>query len=346
MKVKKTILVTGGAGYIGSHCCVELLQQDYQVIVLDNLYNSSIQVFERITQITGKSVTFIQGDIRDRAILDQIFTDYTIDAVIHFAGLKAVGESMQVPLKYFDYNISGSNCLLEAMQKHGIYHFVFSSSATVYGERNPSPYQETMETSMPNNVYGYTKLVVENMLQAAAKANNKWSVALLRYFNPIGAHQSGLIGEDPNDIPNNLLPFVTQTATGKRPVLSIFGNDYPTKDGTCIRDYIHVVDLARAHLLALEYLFEKNPSVEIWNIGTGAGVSVLDIVNQFEQVNNIKVNYQFAARRAGDLPAFFADASKAEKELGFTTQYNLDTMLIDAWRWQKNNPEGYSDLKN
>lgn len=339
----QNILVTGGAGYIGSHCCVELLNHNYNVIVIDNLSNSSIKVFDRIKTITNKDITFIQGDVRDKAQLDEIFQNHEIDAVIHFAGLKAVGESMQFPLKYYDNNISGTICLLEVMQQYKVGSLVFSSSATVYGEQNPSPYKESMPTYMPNNNYGYSKLVAENILQTSAKSNDLWSFAILRYFNPIGAHESGLIGEDPNDIPNNLLPFVTQTAMGKREQLNIFGNDYPTQDGTCVRDFIHVVDLARAHLKALEYLFTHKPSLDIWNIGTGIGYSVLDVVKRFEQVNQIQLNYKFVERRAGDLPEYFADNQKAKQELDFVTELDLDTMLKDAWRWQNQNPDGYRD---
>lgn len=339
--MKKTILVTGGAGYIGSHCCVELLQNNYDVIVLDNLSNSSVQVLQRIKTISQKSVNFIQGDIRDKALLQHIFSQNKIDAVIHFAGLKAVGESMQIPLTYFDNNISGTICLLEVMQQYQIGTMVFSSSATVYGDDHPSPLDESLATAMPTNNYGYSKLAVENILQATAQSNPLWSFAILRYFNPIGAHESGLIGEDPNGIPNNLLPYITQTASGKRDVLSVYGNDYPTKDGTGIRDFIHVVDLVRAHIKALEYLFQHQPAVDIWNIGTGTGYSVLEVIQRFEQVNQIKLNYQFVERRAGDVAICFADASKAKHELGFVAEYNLDQMLKDAWHWQSQNPDGY-----
>lgn len=341
--MQQTILVTGGAGYIGSHCCVQLLEQNYQVVILDNLSNSSDKSLTRIEQITGKTAHFYQGDIRDKAILRQIFQSHKIDAVIHFAGLKAVGESMQIPLTYFDNNISGSVCLFEVMQEFKVGHIVFSSSATVYGDAHTSPLHEGLSTATPTNNYGYSKLVVEQVLQATAASSPLWSVALLRYFNPIGAHHSGLIGEDPNGIPNNLLPFVTQTALGKRPMLSIYGKDYPTDDGTCIRDYIHVVDLARAHLKALEYLFKHRPSLEIWNVGTGTGYSVLDIVQRFEQVNHIALNYQFVERREGDVAICFANANKAEKELGFVAEFDLDTMLKDAWHWQQKNPNGYAD---
>ncbi|KAA8732051.1 UDP-glucose 4-epimerase GalE [Acinetobacter qingfengensis] len=340
--MKQSILVTGGAGFIGSHCCVELLDHNFNVIVLDNLSNSSIKVLDRIKKITGKELHFIQGDIRDKVLLDQVFTQHHIDAVIHFAGLKAVGESMQVPLTYFDNNISGSITLLQAMQQHRIGHLVFSSSATVYGENYPSPLHEDLPTAQPTNNYGYSKLAVEQILQATAKANDLWSFALLRYFNPIGAHQSGLIGEDPNGIPNNLLPYVTQTAMGKREVLSIYGHDYPTQDGTGVRDFIHVVDLAHAHVKALQYLFTHKPSVGIWNIGTGTGYSVLEVVKRFEQVNQLKLNYQFVERRAGDVAVCFADANKAKQDLGFVAEHNLDDMLRDVWHWQSQNPDGYA----
>lgn len=338
----KTILVTGGAGFIGSHCTVQLLEQGFEVIVLDNLCNSNPVVFDRIEQICGKRPLFIKGDIRDKPFLRTLFEQHAIDAVIHFAGLKAVGESMQLPLKYFDYNIAGSVTLLEVMQEYQVHTLVFSSSATVYGDQHPSPLKESFATAIPTNNYGYSKLIVEQILQATAQSNHQWCFGLLRYFNPIGAHPSGLIGEDPNDIPNNLLPYVTQTAMGVREYLSIYGNDYPTSDGTGVRDFIHVVDLARAHLLALDYLFTHKSSVEIWNIGTGQGYSVLEVVQQFEKVNNLKLNYKFVDRRDGDVTVSFADSSKAKNELGFVAQYDLDTMLKDAWKWQSQNPNGYA----
>lgn len=334
------ILVTGGAGYIGSHTCVELLNADHEVVVLDNLCNSAAESLNRVQQLTQKSLTFIQGDIRDAQLLDQVFQQHSIDAVIHFAGLKAVGESQQIPLAYFDNNIAGSISLVQAMQRAQVYKLVFSSSATVYGEDNPSPYQEDMPLSMPNNNYGYTKLVVEQMLEKAAIAEECWSIALLRYFNPVGAHKSGQIGEDPLGIPNNLMPFVTQVAVGLREKLSIFGHDYDTADGTCERDFIHVVDLAKAHVLAIQNRL-KHQGCRAWNIGTGQPISVLTLKDTFEKVNQIQIPFEFAARRDGDLASFYADNARAVKELGWTPEYGLEDMLADSWKWQKQNPKGY-----
>lgn len=334
------ILVTGGAGYIGSHTCVELLNAGHQVVVLDNLSNSSEESLNRVQALTGKTLDFIQGDIRRAEDLDQVFNTHQIDAVIHFAGLKAVGESQQIPLAYFDNNISGSIALIQAMQRAKVFNFIFSSSATVYGESNPSPYQEKMPLGMPNNNYGYTKLVTEQMLEKIAIADPQWSIALLRYFNPVGAHQSGRIGEDPQGIPNNLMPFVTQVAVGRRDKLSIFGCDYETQDGTCERDFIHVVDLAQAHLCALTNRLESK-GCRAWNIGTGKPISVLEIKNTFEKVNQIAIPFEFAERRTGDLPSFYADSTRAQQELGWSAQYDLEDMLIDSWNWQKQNPKGY-----
>jgi UDP-glucose 4-epimerase len=336
------ILVTGGAGFIGSHCCVELLENNFDVVVLDNLSNSSPKVFDQIEKITAKRPTFIHGDIRDENALAQIFLNHKIAAVIHFAGLKAVAESMEMPLHYFDHNINGTLSLLRAMEKYQVGHLVFSSSATVYGDAHPSPLHENLSTATPTNNYGYSKLVVEQILKATAASNPRlWSFAILRYFNPIGAHCSGLIGEHPHGTPNNLLPYLTQTALGQRQMLNIYGADYPTKDGTGIRDFIHVVDLARAHVKALQYLFAQRPSIEIWNVGTGLGYSVLDVVQRFEQVNQRPLNYQFVERRPGDVAVCFADASKAKRQLGFVAEYDLDTMLRDAWHWQCQNPNGF-----
>lgn len=335
------ILVTGGAGYIGSHTCVELLDAGHEVVVFDNLSNSSEEALRRVEKLADKSLVFIQGDIRYGHELDQVFQDYQIDAVIHFAGLKAVGESQQIPLAYFDHNIVGSIQLFKSMQKAGVLRLVFSSSATVYGELNPSPYQEDMPLSLPNNNYGYTKLIIEQMLEKMAQADTKWSIALLRYFNPVGAHKSGQIGEDPQGIPNNLMPYVTQVAVGRREKLSIFGHDYPTKDGTCERDFIHVVDLAKAHVLAVTNRL-NNHGCRAWNIGTGTPISVLQIKETFEKVNGIQIPTEFAERRAGDLPAFYADASRAQAELGWQPQYTLEDMLADSWNWQKQNPNGFN----
>lgn len=334
------ILVTGGAGYIGSHTCVELLNSDHEVIVLDNLCNSSEESLNRVQQICGKTLTFVQGDIRDAQVLDQVFQQHQIDAVIHFAGLKAVGESQQIPLAYFDNNISGSIQLLQAMQRAGVFNLVFSSSATVYDEANVSPLNESMPTGMPTNNYGYTKLMVEQLLQKLSIADERWSIALLRYFNPVGAHKSGRIGEDPQGIPNNLMPFVTQVAVGRREKLAIFGNDYDTVDGTGVRDYIHVVDLANAHLCALNNrLMAKG--CRAWNIGTGQGSSVLEVVKTFERVNHVPVAYSIEPRREGDVATSFADNSRAVQELGWKPQYTLEDMLADSWNWQKQNPKGF-----
>ncbi|MGI1794775.1 UDP-glucose 4-epimerase GalE [Acinetobacter variabilis] len=334
------ILVTGGAGYIGSHTCLELLNTGHEVVVLDNLSNSSVESLNRVQQLTQKSLKFVEGDIRDSQILDSIFQENTIDAVIHFAGLKAVGESQQIPLKYFENNISGSISLVQAMERAGVFCLVFSSSATVYGEFNPSPYQEDMPLGMPTNNYGYTKMVVEQLLEKTAQANPQWSIALLRYFNPVGAHKSGQIGEDPQGIPNNLMPFVTQVAVGRREKLSIFGHDYPTEDGTCERDFIHVVDLAKAHVLAIQNRLQQT-GCRAWNIGTGKPISVLAIKNTFEQVNGINIAFEYAPRRAGDLASFYADSRRATEELGWTAAYTLEDMLADSWNWQKQNPHGY-----
>lgn len=334
------ILVTGGAGYIGSHTCLELLNTGHEVVVLDNLSNSSVESLNRVQQLAQKSLKFVEGDIRNSQILDQIFQDNTIDAVIHFAGLKAVGESQQIPLKYFENNISGSISLVQAMERAGVFCLVFSSSATVYGEFNPSPYQEDMPLGMPTNNYGYTKMVVEQLLEKTAQANPQWSIALLRYFNPVGAHKSGQIGEDPQGIPNNLMPFVTQVAVGRREKLSIFGQDYPTEDGTCERDFIHVVDLAKAHVLAIQNRLQQT-GCRAWNIGTGKPISVLAIKNTFEQVNGINIAFEYAPRRAGDLASFYADSRRATEELGWTAVYTLEDMLADSWNWQKQNPHGY-----
>lgn len=334
------ILVTGGAGYIGSHTCVELLNAGHEVVVLDNLCNSSSESLSRVEKLTQKSLTFIEGDIRDSQLLDQVFQQQSIDAVIHFAGLKAVGESQQIPLAYFDNNIAGSISLVQAMQRAQVFKLVFSSSATVYGENNPSPLNEEMPTGMPTNNYGYTKLIVEQLLEKLAVSDEHWSIALLRYFNPVGAHKSGQIGEDPHGIPNNLMPYVTQVAVGRREKLSIFGHDYDTVDGTGVRDYIHVVDLATAHLCALNNRLAAQ-GCRAWNIGTGNGISVLQVKNTFEQVNGVAVPFEFVTRREGDVATCFADNARALQELDWTPQYGLKDMLADSWKWQKQNPQGY-----
>ncbi|WHR56034.1 UDP-glucose 4-epimerase GalE [Wohlfahrtiimonas chitiniclastica] len=334
------ILVTGGAGYIGSHTCVELLEAGHTVVVLDNLSNSSEESLRRVTELTGRNVTFIQGDIRDEAALDALFSNHAIDAVIHFAGLKAVGESQEIPLVYFDNNIAGSIALTNAMAKAGVFHLVFSSSATVYDEANVSPLNEEMPTGMPSNNYGYTKLIVEQLLQKLSMADARWSIALLRYFNPVGAHKSGRIGEDPQGIPNNLMPYITQVAVGMRAELSIFGNDYDTIDGTGVRDYIHVVDLAKAHLCALNNRLNET-GCRAWNIGTGNGNSVLQVKNAFESVNGVPVPFKFAPRRAGDVATSYADCSRANRELNWHAEHTLEDMLRDSWHWQQQNPKGY-----
>ena len=336
------LLVTGGAGYIGSHTLVQLLQANYEVVVLDNLSNASTVALERVKQITGKNIYFVEGDIRDQKILKQIFDDYFITAVIHFAALKAVGESMHNPLEYFDNNINGTIQLLKAMESAEVYQLVFSSSATIYGETEQWELSESMPLGMPTNNYGYTKLVVEQLLQKISQSSSNWSIANLRYFNAIGAHRSGLIGEDPKGIPNNLLPFVSQVAIGKLDYLRIFGNDYPTADGTAIRDYIHVIDLADAHLKALQYI-EKNTGNHAWNIGTGNGYTVRQIVDTFEQVTGKQIPFEYMPRREGDIAACWANACKAHIELEWKAIYTLHDMIHDLWTWQVNNPDGYKN---
>ncbi|MEG0652514.1 MAG: UDP-glucose 4-epimerase GalE [Acinetobacter sp.] len=335
------ILVTGGAGYIGSHTCVELLNAGHDVVVLDNLSNSSEESLKRVRTLTSKKLDFVEGDLLDQRILDHIFRTHKIDAVIHFAGLKAVGESQQIPLKYFENNISGSISLVKAMERAQVFKLVFSSSATVYDEMNVSPLNEDMPTGMPNNNYGYTKLIVEQLLQKLSISDERWSIALLRYFNPVGAHKSGQIGEDPLGIPNNLMPFVTQVAVGRLAKLSIFGGDYDTVDGTGVRDYIHVVDLANAHLCALNNRLNTT-GCRSWNIGTGQGSSVLEVVKTFERVNQMPVAYNIEPRRAGDVAISFADNARAIAELGWQPKYSLEDMLADSWNWQKQNPNGFT----
>lgn len=334
------VLVTGGAGYIGSHTCVQLLEAGHEVVVLDNLSNSSEESLKRVQALTARKLTFVEGDILDQQVLDHIFTTDKIDAVIHIAGLKVMGESQELPLTYFENNISGSISLVKAMQRAEVFNVVFSSSATVYDGSNPSPLNEDMPTGMPSNNYGYTKLIVEQMLQKLSAADARWSIALLRYFNPVGAHKSGQMGEDPQGIPNNLMPYVTQVAVGQREQLSIFGDDYDTVDGTGVRDYIHVVDLANAHLCALNNRL-LTTGCRAWNIGTGQGSSVLEVVKTFENVNQVKVAYQISPRRAGDVAISFADNTRAVQELGWTPLYGLEDMLADSWHWQKLNPKGY-----
>ena len=335
------ILVTGGAGYIGSHTCIQLLSAGHEVVVLDNLSNSSVESLARVQALAAKKLDFVEGDILDQQILDQIFQHHSIDAVIHFAGLKAVGESQKEPLKYFENNISGSISLIKAMERAQVFKLVFSSSATVYDEANISPLNETMPTGMPSNNYGYTKLIVEQLLEKLSAADERWSIALLRYFNPVGAHQSGQMGEDPQGIPNNLMPYVTQVAVGRRDKLSIFGNDYDTVDGTGVRDYIHVVDLANAHLCALNHRL-KTQGCRAWNIGTGNGISVKQIRDTFEKVNGVEIPFEYVPRREGDVATSFADNARAVAELDWQPQYGLEDMLKDSWNWQKQNPNGYN----
>ncbi|MBR6385394.1 MAG: UDP-glucose 4-epimerase GalE [Ruminococcus sp.] len=337
----KTILLAGGAGYIGSHTAVELLNAGYDVIIADNYSNSSPEAVRRVEEITGKTVKTYEVDIKDTEKLEKIFQENNIDAVIHFAGLKSVGESIEKPVLYYRNNIDTTLSLLECMEKFNVNNIIFSSSATVYGEENPVPYTEDMKRGTCTNPYGWTKVMMEQILEDTAKANKNLSVVLLRYFNPIGAHESGKIGEDPKGIPNNLMPYVSQVAVGKREKLTVFGRDYDTKDGTCTRDYIHVVDLAKGHVKAVEYIFEHK-GTEIFNLGTGTPYSVTEIVETFEKVNSLKVNHVYGGRRQGDLPECFANADKALKVLGWKTEKTLDDMCRDSWRWQKNNPDGYN----
>ncbi len=335
----KTILVTGGAGYIGTHTVVELLAADYNLVIIDNLCNSSQIALDRVEQIAGRSCNFYQADIRDIYALDQIFTDHEIDAVIHFAGLKAVGESTQIPLEYYDNNVTGTLTLLRAMEKADVRKLVFSSSATVYGDPATVPIQENFPTSA-TNPYGRSKLMIEEMLKDLSASDPDWGIVLLRYFNPVGAHESGLIGEDPRGIPNNLIPYVSQVAVGKLSELSVFGDDYPTRDGTGIRDYIHVVDLAQGHLKALDHIAGSS-GVLTYNLGTGNGYSVLDIVSAFEKASGQSVPYRIVPRRAGDIAACWADPSLARGELNWQAERDLDKMMCDTWNWQKKNPSGY-----
>jgi UDP-glucose 4-epimerase len=333
------ILVTGGAGYIGSHTCVELLNEGYNVVVIDNLSNSSKESLKRVQEITGKEITFYEGDILDRGILEKIFSNEDIESVIHFAGLKAVGESVAKPLEYYHNNVTGTITLCDAMRKHNVKELVFSSSATVYGSPETVPIKEDFPLSA-TNPYGRTKLMIEEILKDLYVADNEWNIVILRYFNPIGAHESGRIGEDPKDIPNNLLPYVSQVAVGKLDCLGVFGNDYDTPDGTGVRDYIHVVDLSIGHVKAIKKLKEKR-GVLVYNLGTGKGYSVLEVVNCFEKVSGRKIKYTIKPRRPGDVAICYADATKAREELGFVTERDLAKMCEDSWRWQKNNPNGY-----
>jgi len=334
------ILVTGGAGYIGSHTCLELLAAGYDVVVVDNLCNSRKDGLRRVEEITGKQVTFYEMDLRDTDGLHEIFLEHAIESVIHFAGLKAVGESVRMPLHYYSNNIAATLGLCQVMEEFGVKNIVFSSSATVYGDPATVPITEDFPLSA-TNPYGNSKLFIEQILQDLHTADSSWNIGLLRYFNPVGAHVSGRIGEDPNDIPNNLMPYVAQVAVGRLPELSVFGNDYPTPDGTGVRDYIHVVDLAKGHIKAIEKL-KTNPGVVIYNLGTGKGYSVLDMVKAFEKASGRKVPYRITARRPGDIAACYADPGKAWKELGWQAEKGIEEMCEDAWRWQSTNPNGYA----
>ena len=336
------VLVTGGAGYIGSHTCVELMNAGIDVVIVDNFYNCRKSSIDRIKALVGRDFPYYECDIRDREGLDKIFKTEKIDSVIHFAGLKAVGESVQKPLEYFDNNITGTLVLLDVMRKNGCKKIVFSSSATVYGTKNISPLTEDMEIGGVTNPYGRTKYMIECILQDLYVSDKDWSICLLRYFNPIGAHKSGTMGEAPNGIPNNLMPYITQVAIGKRDHLSVFGNDYDTPDGTCVRDYIHVVDLALGHVKAVQKV-EGEKGVFIYNLGTGKGYSVLDVVNAFKKASGIDIKYEIVARRAGDLAVCYSDPSKAYKELGWKAERDIEEMCEDSWRWQKQNPNGYPD---
>ena len=336
------ILVTGGAGYIGSHTCVELLEAGYDVVVVDNLYNASPKVIGRIKEITGKDVTFYEKDIRDLDAMNEIFAKEKPDTVIHFAGLKAVGESVRKPLEYYENNIAGTLTLCKAMRENGCKNIIFSSSATVYGNPAFIPITEECPKGVCTNPYGWTKHMLEQILTDIHTADPEWNVILLRYFNPIGAHESGLIGEDPKGIPNNLLPYVAQVAVGKLPCLGVFGDDYDTPDGTGVRDYIHVVDLAKGHVKAVKKL-EDNSGLSIYNLGTGKGYSVLDIVKNFEAATGIKIPYSIKPRRAGDVATCYSDATKAKKELGWEAEYDIKDMCADSWNFQQKNPNGYED---
>ena len=336
------ILVTGGAGYIGSHTVVELQTAGYDVVVLDNLSNSSEKSLQRVEKIRGKPVTFYKADILDRDALNAVFEKESIDSCIHFAGLKAVGESVQKPWEYYENNIAGTLTLVDVMRKHGVKNIIFSSSATVYGDPAFVPITEECPKGQCTNPYGWTKSMLEQILMDIQKADPEWNVVLLRYFNPIGAHKSGMIGENPNGIPNNLMPYITQVAVGKLKELGVFGNDYDTPDGTGVRDYIHVVDLAKGHVKALKKIEEK-AGLKVYNLGTGIGYSVLDIVKNFEEATGVKIPYVIKDRRAGDIATCYSSAEKAEKELGWKAEFGIKEMCADSWKWQSNNPNGYEE---
>ena len=337
-----SILITGGCGYIGSHTCIEMLKAGFDIVVLDNYYNAKPEALRRVKELAGRDFPFYECDIRDAEGLRKIFKAHDIEAVIHFAGLKAVGESVSKPLTYYDNNVSGTVVLCQVMAEAGCKRMVFSSSATVYGMNNPSPLREDMPTGAVTNPYGRTKYIIEEILRDTCVSDPAWSAVLLRYFNPIGAHESGMIGEDPRGIPNNLMPYITQVAIGRREKLSIYGNDYPTPDGTGVRDYIHVVDLAKGHVAAVKYVV-SGQGCEVFNLGTGIGYSVLDMVHAFEKANGVKVPYQIVGRRPGDLPTCYADPAKSERVLGWKAEKNLEDMCRDSWNWQSKNPMGYGE---
>ena len=336
------VLVTGGAGYIGSHTCLELLESGYGVVVIDNLVNSNSESLNRVQKLTGKSLTFYEGDVRDEALLRKIFAEHEIGCVIHFAGLKAVGESVAMPWEYYDNNLNSTLVLTKVMKEVGMKNIIFSSSATVYTATNEMPLRETSVTGNCTNPYGWTKYMTEQILSGMANADKQWSICLLRYFNPIGAHISGRIGEDPRGIPNNLMPYITQVAVGRREILSVYGNDYDTHDGTGVRDYIHVVDLAKGHVAAVKYTTEHN-GCEVFNLGTGTGYSVLDMVHTFREVNQVALPYQIVKRRPGDIATCYADPAKSAEKLGWKAEKTLADMCRDSWRWQSNNPNGFND---
>ena len=336
------VLVTGGAGYIGSHTCLELLNEGYGVIVIDNLCNSNAKSLERVQELTGKSLTFYEGDVRDEALLKKIFADHEIGCVIHFAGLKAVGESVSIPWKYYDNNLNSTLVLTKVMEEVGMKNIIFSSSATVYTADNEMPLKETSRTGNCTNPYGWTKYMTEQILNGLAHSDPEWSIVLLRYFNPIGAHESGRIGEDPRGIPNNLMPYITQVAVGRREKLSIFGNDYDTHDGTGVRDYIHVVDLSKGHVAAVKYA-QNHKGCEVFNLGTGTGYSVLDMVKAFEEANGVAVPYEIVDRRPGDIATCYADPTKSAEKLGWKAEKNLTDMCRDSWHWQSSNPNGFGE---
>ena len=334
------VLVTGGTGYIGSHTVIELFNSGYDAVIVDNLCNSSKKVLERIEKITGKTPLFYEADIRDKNAVGKIFKENNIECCIHFAGLKAVGESVEKPMEYYDNNISGTLALIDVMGKYGCKNLIFSSSATVYGTPKEIPITEECPKGECTNPYGWTKSMTEQILTDVGNADKEWNIVLLRYFNPIGAHESGLIGEDPNGVPNNLMPYITQVAIGKRERLGVFGNDYDTHDGTGVRDYIHVADLAKGHIKAMDAI-NKKCGMEVYNLGTGKGYSVLDVLKNFEQASGVDIAYKIMPRRAGDVAVCYSDPQKAKKELGWQAQYGIYEMCRDAWNWQKNNPDGY-----